>query len=103
MTKNTARSRDDVFEEVHTHFSDAEVVDLTLICAYFNMNNRFQDSLRIPIEDSDEVNKIKKTVRTNTNALKSYLETIIRDWPDEFPEPDSTAPDRGRRKDRVVE
>ena len=93
MTLNTARSRDDVFEEVHKRYSDAEVVDLTLICAYFNMNNRVQDSLRIPIEEQSEVNKIKKSVRTNTGALKAYLETVIRDWPDEFPEPDSTAPD----------
>jgi hypothetical protein len=92
VTKNTARSRDDVFEEVRRHFSDAEIVDLTLICAYFNMNNRFQDSLRIPLEEQEEVDKIKKSVRLNTGALRSYLGAILRDWPDEFPEPAPEAP-----------
>lgn len=92
VTKNTARSRDDVFDEVKTNFSEAEIVDLTMICAYFNMNNRVQDSLRIPIEEKSEVNKIKRSVRANTDALKSYLETMVANWPDEFPEPDSQAP-----------
>ena len=55
------------------------------------MNNRVQDSLRIPIEEESEVNKIKKSVRADTEVLKSYLETIVANWPDEFPEPDSRA------------
>ncbi len=92
VTNNTAKDRDDVFEEIKKNFSEAEIVDLTMICAYFNMNNRIQDSLRIPIEEQSEVNKIKKSVRTNTDALKSYLETIVANWPDKFPEPDSQAP-----------
>ncbi len=92
VTKNTAKDRDDVFEEVKVNFSEPEIVDLTMICAYFNMNNRVQDSLRIPIEEQSEVNKIKGSIRADTDALKSYLETIVANWPDEFPEPDSQAP-----------
>jgi hypothetical protein len=91
VTKNTARSRDDVFEAVREQFTDAEIVDLTLICGLFNLMNRYQDSLGVPIEEKNEVNKIKTSVRTNTDALKTYLDSVVRDWPDTFPEPDAQA------------
>lgn len=48
VTKNTARTRDDVFEEVRRRFDDREFVELTMVITYFNMRNRFQDALRIP-------------------------------------------------------
>jgi len=97
VTKNTARSRDDVFETVREQFTDAEIVDLTLICGLFNMMNRYQDSLRVPIEEENEVNKIKTSVRTNTDALKTYLEKIVCGWPDTFPEPDAQAKENSLR------
>ena len=58
VAKNTARERDDVFEEVHKHFNDAELVELTGVCGQFASSNRFQDSLRLPIEEHGEVSKI---------------------------------------------
>ena len=97
VTKNTARSRDDIFEEVRKYFTEPEIVDLTLMSGLFNMYNRVVDSLHIPVpsETSDEVTKIKGTVRLKPEAVKSYLETIIKNWPSTFPEPDAQAP-RGK-------
>jgi len=63
VTKNTARSRDDIFDIVRQSFDESEIVELTLISAYFNMNNRFMDSLKIPLEHGDHVNKIKGSGR----------------------------------------
>ncbi len=88
VTKNTARHRDDVFEAVRAQFTDPEIVDLTLICCLFNFMNRYQDSLHMPVEVPGEVDKIKSSVRTDTAALKNYLQAILDHWPDEFPEPD---------------
>ena len=87
VTKNTARSRDDVFEDVCQFFNDAEIVELTMIIAYFNMNNRFIDSLKIPIENDQEVQKIKGSVNLDPNTVRQYLQTIIDNWPEEFPAP----------------
>ncbi len=87
ITKNTARSRDDVFTEVQRHFSEPEIVDLTLICCYFNFFNRLTDSLRMPIEIQSEVDKIKSSVKLDPEKVRSYLERVIATWPAEFPQP----------------
>ena len=87
VTKNTARSRDDIFEHVRGIFSEQEVVELTMITGLFNFRNRFMDSLQIPLEPIGEVDKIKKSVRLDPEKVKNYLETTVVNWPDSFPEP----------------
>ena len=86
VAKNTARERDDVFEEVHKHFNDAELVELTGVCGQFASSNRFQDSLRLPIEEHGEVSKIKGSLHADSNLIKASLERLIEYWPNEFPE-----------------
>ena len=53
-----------MFDEVRKYFTEAEIVELTLLSGLFNMFNRVPDSLRVPVPDesSDEVIKIKGTV-----------------------------------------
>lgn len=87
VTRNTARSRDDVFETVRQHFTEAEIVDLTLISSFFNMFNRITDSLKMPVEIQSEVDKIKASVNLDPQKVKSYLETVIAQWPSSFPAP----------------
>ena len=87
VTKNTARSRDDVFEQVRNVLSEAEIVELTFISGLFNFLNRFMDSLHVPLEDEADVNKIKSSVTVKTDKLKSYLQFVVDNWPEEFPEP----------------
>ena len=86
VTLNTARQRDDVFEIIHKEYDDAEVVELTMIICYFNLNNRFVDALKIPVEPMEEVDKIKTTARTDPEKIRQYLQTILDNWPDSFPE-----------------
>jgi hypothetical protein len=92
FTRNTARDRPDVFDEVRKVFSDAEMVELSLMSGKQGFSNRMMDSFQIPIEEQNEVNKIKKSVRANPDKMKAYLEAIVANWPDAFPEPDSSAP-----------
>jgi hypothetical protein len=87
VTKNTARSRDDVFEVVRKSFNEAEIVDLTLICCFFNMFNRVTDSLKMPIEIQSEVDKIKASVNLDPAKVRGYLETVVATWPSSFPAP----------------
>jgi len=84
MTKNTAASRDDVYDRVKAQFSDAEIVELTLICSMFNMINRFNDSLKLTIENQSEVDKIRGTVHIDPANIKTYLRWLADNWPDDF-------------------
>ena len=43
--------RDKIFEELKTHFSEAQIVELTLRIALCGFFNRFNDALQIDIED----------------------------------------------------
>ncbi len=90
VTLNTARERDDVFAEVKKYFSDSEIVELTMVITYFNMRNKFNDALAIPIEVQEEIDR-NKIRRKNPDDLKAYLEALLADWPDEFPEAGSGA------------
>ena len=74
VTLNTARSRDDIFEAVRKEFSEAEIVELTFASGYFNMRNRFNDSLQIPLEEQKEADKI--LVNVNTDKLNNYLQYV---------------------------
>ena len=92
FTKNTIRDRPGVFEEVRKHFSDAELVEMSLMSGKQGLSNRFMDSFQIPIEEEKEVSKIRKSVSANPDKMKAYLKTVVDEWPEKFPEPDSTAP-----------
>jgi hypothetical protein len=87
VTKNTAKERDDVFEQLQQHFTEAEIVELTLMSGLFNMFNRFMDSLQIDLEVQGEVDKIKRSLNLDPEKVRAYLATVLKDWPAEFPEP----------------
>ena len=60
VTRNTAKVRDDVAEEVQRHFTDAEFVELTFVISYFNMRNRYHDSLKLPNDEAEIVEGRRK-------------------------------------------
>ena len=64
-----------------------EIVDLTLVCCFFNMFNRLTDSLKMPIEIQSEVDKIKASVNLDPAKVKAYLATVVATWPSSFPAP----------------
>ena len=86
VTRNTARFRDDVAEEVQKHFTDAEFVELTFIISYFNMRNRYHDSLKLPNDEIDIIEDVGR-LRPDPAKLKAFLQEILDNWPDAFPEP----------------
>lgn len=91
VTRNTARARDDVYAELCKHFNQAEIVELTLMSAFFNMFNRFMDSLRIPVEEQGEVDKIKRSLMLDPGKVRAYLQTVLDNWPESFPDPGGPA------------
>lgn len=88
VTLNTAKTRDDVFEEVRRHYDDREFVELTMVITYFNMRNRFQDALRIPLDEPKTISGITIGRRQDPENLKAYLAKVVADWPETFPGPE---------------
>ncbi len=86
VTRNTAKLRDDIAEEVQRHFTDAEFVELTFVISYFNMRNRYHDSLKLPSDEVDIVEDVGR-LRPDPAKLKRFLQEILDNWPDAFPEP----------------
>lgn len=84
VTRNTAQKRGDVYDQVKAQFSNAEIVELTLVCALFNMINRINDSLEIDIEVQSEVDKIKRTLVLDPQRIGTYLHWLADHWPSEF-------------------
>lgn len=86
VTRNTAKLRDDVAEEVQRHFTDAEFVELTFVISYFNMRNRYHDSLKLPNDEVEIVEDVGR-LRPDPAKLKAFLQEVLDNWPDAFPEP----------------
>ena len=86
VTRNTAKVRDDVAEEVQRHFTDAEFVELTFVISYFNMRNRYHDSLKLPNDETEIVEDVGR-LRPDPAKLKAFLQEVLDNWPDAFPEP----------------
>ncbi len=86
VTRNTAKFRDDVAREVQSHFTDAEFVELTFVISYFNMRNRYHDSLKLPNDEVEIVEDVGR-LRPDPAKLKAFLQEVLDNWPDAFPQP----------------
>jgi uncharacterized peroxidase-related enzyme len=81
VTLNTAAKSDDLFAEMKRVFTDGEIVELTMVSAMFNMINRLNDSLQVPIEMQDEVNLIKRSLNLDPAKVRAYVNWLAGFWP----------------------
>lgn len=72
MTLNTAKRDDAAWAEMRRLFTDAEIVEISLITAVFNMGNRLTDSFRIEIEPEEYNRKQHRAIGVTTGALDAY-------------------------------
>jgi len=54
VTSTPGRIRDAIFEQLHEHFSEEQIVELTLRIALCGFFNRFNDAMGIEMEDGVE-------------------------------------------------
>jgi hypothetical protein len=85
VTLNTAKNRDDVYNEVAAVFSEAEIVELTTMCAFRNMRNRMHDSLHLDPDPEKGADAVGAGSQVSPDALKAYLQHLLDNWPEEFP------------------
>ena len=76
VTKNTAKFNEDCFQNLKMHFSEPEIVEITLMGGLFALFNRFNDSLFIDIEDQDEVDRIRKTTVLPRAVVHGYAKDM---------------------------
>jgi alkylhydroperoxidase family enzyme len=54
VTNMTARKDDAAFDEMRKHFSEREIVELTVFCGMWNYSNRLCEALHIDLERPDK-------------------------------------------------
>jgi alkylhydroperoxidase family enzyme len=72
MTLNTAKRDDGVWADLRRHFNDAEIVEISLACAMFNMINRLNDSFRTELEPEEYNRRQHGAVGVTAKALEDY-------------------------------
>jgi alkylhydroperoxidase family enzyme len=72
MTLNTAKRDDVAWDELKRHFSEAEIVEISLASAMFNMINRLNDSFRTELEPEDYNKRQHGAVGVTRDALERY-------------------------------
>ena len=72
MTLNTAKSDDVVWHELRGLFTEAEIVEISLACAMFNMINRLNDSFRTELESEEYNRRQHGAVGVTRQALEDY-------------------------------
>ena len=72
MTLNTAKRDDQVWNELRRLFTDAEIVEISLITGMFNMINRLNDSFRTELEPEEYNRRQHGAVGVTQRALEDY-------------------------------
>lgn len=72
MTLNTAKRDNKVWEALRKEFTDAEIVEISLACAMFNMINRLNDSFRTELESEEYNRRQHGAVGVTAGALEDY-------------------------------
>jgi hypothetical protein len=72
MTLNTAKRDDDVWQKLRGLFTDAEIVEISLITGMFNMINRLNDSFRTELEPEEYNRRQHGAIGVTARALEDY-------------------------------
>lgn len=72
MTLNTAKADDAAWNELRAHFNEAEIVEISLACAMFNMINRLNDSFRTELESEEYNRRQHGAVGVTKEVLEEY-------------------------------
>jgi len=72
MTLNTAKRDQAVWKELRRLFSDAEIVEISMACAMFNMINRLNDSFCTELESEEYNRRQHGAVGVTARALEDY-------------------------------
>jgi len=72
MTLNTAKRDGQAWDDLRRLFTDAEIVEVSLITGMFNMINRLNDSFRTELEPAEYNRRQHGAVGVTRGALEDY-------------------------------
>jgi len=72
MTLNTAKRDKAVWEELRRLFTNAEIVEVSMACAMFNMINRLNDSFWTELEPEEYNRRQHGAIGVTAAALEDY-------------------------------
>jgi alkylhydroperoxidase family enzyme len=72
MTLNTAKRDEAVWDNLRRLFSDAEIVEISMITGMFNMINRLNDSFRTELEPAEYNRRQHGAIGVTAQALEDY-------------------------------
>lgn len=72
MTLNTAKQSGRHWDDLRRLFNDAEIVEISMACAMFNMINRLNDSFRTELEPEEYNQRQHGAVGVTADALDDY-------------------------------
>ena len=72
MTLNTSKQSGPAWDDLRRLFSDAEIVEVSLACAMFNMINRLNDSFLTELEPEEYNRRQHRAVGVTAAALEDY-------------------------------
>ena len=78
MTLNTAKHDDEAWDEMRRHFTDTEIVEISMACALFNMANRLNDSFRTTLEPEEYNRRQHGAIGVTAKALDEYACRICK-------------------------
>ena len=73
LTLITYWQKPQVMEELKKHYSNEQIVEITMVSGYFNFWNRFTDGLQVDIEANEQVSMIGKSRKIDVNDYLTYM------------------------------
>lgn len=81
LTERTYRQHKEAIPELKTHFSEEQIVEISIVSGFFNFWNRFVDGLQAELEPETMVGKIRKSRVINKADYVKYMQSCW--WGDE--------------------
>ena len=85
VTLNKASKDHVLFKELKSAYTENQIVEMTILCAMFNMINRINDSLDVDLEDTTEIDRIQKSLILEPKKMTHYLTWLSNFWQREYP------------------
>ncbi len=85
VTLNKASKDHVLFNELKSTYTENQIVEMTILCAMFNMINRINDSLNVDLEDTTEIDRIQKSLILEPKKMTHYLTWLSNFWQREYP------------------
>ncbi len=91
LTERTYRQNPQAMAELKTHFSDDQIVEITMVAGFFNFWNRFNDGLQIDPEGTQVTNLFKKSTAIDPADYVAYMRACWWNEPGDDDRPLPTA------------